>query len=401
MPRNTEDIVFDINTQPDNLDGIVRYPRAHQVWVVHKNTIAVPAGTRSGKCRTPEATKNIQARYWETGIPLGLELELEMESGHYGECYGGDCCDDCYDGDCCGCRDDSDDSCYNSEEVTNILNESRNYVYNQMRNFALSKNRVTYRYANPIIAKGDGSLSNGVEFNYQPMTVEAFKPHAEIVEEYRGSMYGYTGNSGIHIHVPKSAFTDAELYLWMILWDTFQQYKDNKNRSFLEIIAQRGPNNWCEYTRPYYGERENAISSNFFKAIKADRKSHTGRYSALNLNGHGTTMEIRAFNSNTYANRLIKNMAFVDATWRYVHLLKDWLDEGRYKQALQFATDVHGFVSYCKNPNRKGFNMELAEFLDKRWNDSESMFKQDIVYDLQSLPNLIQLNEEDNGGISI
>lgn len=395
MPRNTEDIVFDIDTQPSSLDGIVRYPRDAQVWVIHKNTIAIPAGTRRGKCRTPEATKNIQARYWETGIPLGLELELEMEG--YSDCMGDDCCEECYDGYCCGCNEDS--SCYNSDEVTTILRESRNYIYNQMRNFALSKNRDTYRYANPIVAKGDGSLENGVEFNYQPMTVEAFKPLAGIVEEHRGSLFGYTGNSGIHIHVPKSAFTDAELYLWMILWDTFQQYKDNKDRPFLEIIAQREPNNWCEYTRPYYGQREDAISSNFFKAVKADRKSHTGRYSALNLNGHGTTMEIRAFNSNTYANRLIKNMAFVDATWRYIHLLKDFLDEGRYKQALQFATDVHGFVSYCKNPNRKGFNIELAEFLDERWNDDKSQFNQSIVYDLQSLPNLIQLNEEDNGGI--
>ena len=396
MPRNTEDIVFDINTEPDTLRGTNRFPR-DAVWVIHKNTIAVPAGTRRGKCRTPEATKNIQARYWETGIPLGLELELEMEDG-YDACMGSDCCDDCWEGYCCGC---SEDNCYNSNEVTNILQKSRLHTYTQMREFALSRGRDTYRYVSPIVAKGDGSLSNGVEFNYQPMPVDVFKPFAKIVEENRGGMYGYRGNSGVHIHVPKSAFTDAELYLWMILWDTFQQYKDNKGRTFLEIIAQRAPNNWCEYTRPYNGEREEVISNNFRKAIKADRRSLTGRYSALNLNGHGTTMEIRAFNSNTYANRLVKNMAFVDATWRYVHLLKDWLDEGRYKQALQFATDVHGFVSYCKNPLRKGFNHELAEFLENRWNDSKSMFNQDIVYDLQSLPNLIQLNEEDNGGISI
>jgi hypothetical protein len=106
-------------------------------------------------------------------------------------------------------------------------------------------------------------------------------------------------------------------------------------------------------------------------------------------------MEIRAFNSNTIAERLIKNMAFVDATWRYIHLLKDYLDEGRYKQALQFATDIHGFVSYCKNPTRKGFNQELATFLERRWNDSESQFNQEIEYDLDSLSNLIQLNIED------
>ena len=392
MPRNMEDIIFPINEEPETLRDFNRYPR-DSVWVIHKNTIALPAGTRRGKCRTPEATKNIQARYWETGIPLGLELELEMDG--YGECYGDDCCEECYDGYCCGCNSER---ALNSDEVTNILRKSRLHVYEQMRNFALRKGRDTYRWVSPIVAKGDGSLENGVEFNYQPMTVDAFKPLADIVEQERGGLFGYRGNSGIHIHVPKSAFTDAELYLWMILWDTFQQYKDNKGSTFLSIIAQREPNSWCEYTRPIYGDVEDAQSSNFVKCIKNDRKSRAPRYSALNLNGHGTTMEIRAFNSNTYANRLIKNMAFVDATWRYVHLLKDYLDEGRYKQALQFATDVHGFVSYCKNPLRKGYNWELAEFLDDRWNDSKSMFEQNIVYDLQSLPNLIQLNEEDNGG---
>tara|TARA_R100000231_G_scaffold137176_2_gene113250 strand:+ start:2918 stop:4105 length:1188 start_codon:yes stop_codon:yes gene_type:complete len=392
MPRNMEDIIFPINEEPETLRDFNRYSR-DSVWVIHKNTIALPAGTRRGKCRTPEATKNIQARYWETGIPLGLELELEMDG--YGECYGDDCCEECYDGYCCGCNSER---ALNSDEVTNILRKSRLHVYEQMRNFALRKGRDTYRWVSPIVAKGDGSLENGVEFNYQPMTVDAFKPLADIVEEERGGLFGYRGNSGIHIHVPKSAFTDAELYLWMILWDTFQQYVDNKGRTFLSIIAQREPNSWCEYTRPIYGDVEDAQSSNFVKCIKNDRKSRAPRYSALNLNGHGTTMEIRAFNSNTYANRLIKNMAFVDATWRYVHLLKDYLDEGRYKQALQFATDVHGFVSYCKNPLRKGYNWELAEFLDDRWNDSKSMFEQNIVYDLQSLPNLIQLNEEDNGG---
>ena len=394
MPRNMEDIIFPINEEPETLRDFNRYPR-DSVWVIHKNTIALPAGTRRGKCRTPEATKNIQARYWETGIPLGLELELEMDG--YGECYGDDCCEECYDGYCCGCNSER---ALNSDEVTNILRKCRLHVYEQMRNFALRKGRDTYRWVSPIVAKGDGSLENGVEVNYQPMTVDAFKPLADIVEQERGGLFGYRGNSGIHIHVPKSAFTDAELYLWMILWDTFQQYKDNKGSTFLSIIAQREPNSWCEYTRPIYGDVEDAQSSNFVKCIKNDRKSRAPRYSALNLNGHGTTMEIRAFNSNTYANRLIKNMAFVDATWRYVHLLKDYLDEGRYKQALQFATDVHGFVSYCKNPLRKGYNWELAEFLDDRWNDSKSMFEQNIVYDLQSLPNLIQLNEEDNGGIS-
>jgi hypothetical protein len=390
MPRNIQDTVFDINTMPDNINGLQWPSRDRTVWVIHKNTIAVPAGTRRGKCRTKQATKNIQARYWETGIPLGLELELEM-NGEY-DCYGGDCCDDCYDGDCCGCYDSE---CLDSHEVSDILYKTREHVYKHMRDFAISKGRANYRYVNPIIAKGDGSLTNGIEFNYQPMTVEAFRPLAHIVEDNKGGLFGYTGNSGIHIHVPKSAFTDAELYLWMILWDTFQQYKDNDGRSFLSVIAQREPNNWCEYNTPYYGQKAGIKSKDLVNTIKNDRKSHQQRYSALNLNGHGTTMEIRAFNSNTIADRLIKNMAFVDATWRYVHLLKDLLDEGNYKQALAFATDIHGFVSYCKNPNRMGFNTELATFLERRWCDSESQFNQQIDYDLDSLSNLIQLNTED------
>ena len=390
MPRNIQDIVFDIDTKPEDINGL-RWPSSDRnVWVIHKNTVAVPAGTRRGKCRTKQATKNIQARYWETGIPLGLELELEMQGE--GDCYGSDCCDDCYEGYCCGCNEGN---CLDSYEVSEILHKTREHVYEHMRAFAIRKGRTSYRYANPIIAKGDGSLSNGVEFNYQPMTVEAFRPLANIVEDNRGELYGYRGSSGIHIHVPKSAFTDAELYLWMILWDTFQQYVNNQGISFLSVIAQREPNNWCRYTTPYYGDKADTKSGDFVNAIKADRKSHSQRYSALNLNGHGTTMEIRAFNSNTIADRLIKNMAFVDATWRYIHLLKDWLDEGRYKQALQFATDIHGFVSYCKNPNRKGFNQELATFLERRWNDSESQFNQTIDYDLDSLSNLIQLNIDD------
>jgi len=394
MPRNTEDIIFNVDTEPEGLRSYTRWPRPHTVWVIHKNTVAVPAGTSIGKCRTPEATKNIQKRYWETGIPLGMELEFE----HPGEFEGCDCdCDDCNDGFCC-CESEVG---YNSDEVTEILIKSKEHMYKTMRDYALSRGKDTYRYVPPVIAKGDGSLTNGVEFNYQPMTVDAFKPYAHIVEENHGQLFGYSGNSGVHIHVPKSAFTDAELFLWLILWDTFQQYRDNDRRPFLEIIAQREANSWCEYTRSYYSDRSDDMSTNFFRAIKADRKSHTGRYSALNLNGHGTTMEVRAFNSNAYANRLIKNMAFVDATWRYVHLLKDYLDEGRYKQALQFATDIHGFVSYCKNPNRKGFNTELAEFLEKRWDDSESMYSQNLRYDLQTLPNLIQLNNEDNGGTQL
>lgn len=398
MPRSTEQIRYDVDETPDSLSSV---RSSHGVFVVHKNTIGLPAGRRNGKCSTEQATKNIQKRYWETGIPMGMELEAEYDGG---QC---DCnCDYCYDADHNYCDYDCDyGSIHDWSPVQDIILKSNEHLYKHMREYALSKGRETYPYINPVIAKYDGSLNCGVEFNYQPMTVEAFKPFAQIVEDNAGGLSGYWNDSaGIHIHMPKAAFTDAELYLFLILWRTFELYVDDDDKPFLEIICQRSANQWCHYNVPYDRESDRddlnggKLGKIFYDVIKNGRRSQAGRYSALNLNGHGTTMEVRAFNSNLRADRLIKNMAFLDACWRYVHLLSDYMNEGRYKQALQYVTNLHSFVSYCKNPLRKGFNEELARFLDSHWDDSDSHKQQTLIYGTDLLPYLIQLNEEDNYG---
>jgi len=398
MPRSTENIRHDIDETPDSLSSV---RSSHGVFVVHKNTIALPAGRRNGKCSTEQATKNIQKRYWETGIPMGMELEAEYDGG---EC---NCsCDYCYDADHNYCDYDCDyGSIHEWGPVQDIITKSNEYLYKHMRDFAISKGRETYPYINPIIAKYDGSLNCGVEFNFQPMTVESFRPFAQIVEDNAGGLSGYWNDSaGIHIHMPKAAFTDAELYLFLVLWRTFELYVDDDGKPFLEIICQRSANQWCHYNVPFDRESDRddlhagKLGKIFYDVIKNGRRSQAGRYSALNLNGHGTTMEVRAFNSNLRADRLIKNMAFLDACWRYVHLLSDLLNEGRYKEALQYVTNLHSFVGYCKNPVRKGFNEELARFLDSHWDDSDSHKEQSLIYGTDLLPYLIQLNEEDNYG---
>jgi len=398
MPRSTENIRHDIDETPDSLSSV---RSSHGVFVVHKNTIALPAGRRNGKCSTEQATKNIQKRYWETGIPMGMELEAEYDGG---EC---NCsCDYCYDADHNYCDYDCDyGSIHEWGPVQDIITKSNEYLYKHMRDFAISKGRETYPYINPIIAKYDGSLNCGVEFNFQPMTVESFRPFAQIVEDNAGGLSGYWNDSaGIHIHMPKAAFTDAELYLFLVLWRTFELYVDDDGKPFLEVICQRSANQWCHYNVPFDRESDRddlhagKLGKIFYDVIKNGRRSQAGRYSALNLNGHGTTMEVRAFNSNLRADRLIKNMAFLDACWRYVHLLSDLLNEGRYKEALQYVTNLHSFVGYCKNPVRKGFNEELARFLDSHWDDSDSHKEQSLIYGTDLLPYLIQLNEEDNYG---
>jgi len=398
MPRSTENIRHNVDETPDSLSSV---RSSHSVFVVHENTIALPAGRRNGKCSTEQATKNIQKRYWKTGIPMGMELEAEYDGpecscdcGYCDEADHGYCDYDCDNG-----------SIHEWVPVQDIITKSNEYLYKHMREYAISKGRETYPYINPVIAKYDGSLDCGVEFNFQPMTVESFRPFAQIVQDNAGGLSGYHNDSaGIHIHMPKAAFTDAELYLFLVLWRTFELYVDDDGKPFLEIICQRSENQWCHYNVPFDREsdREDLIEGKlgkiFYDVIKNGRRSHANRYSALNLNGHGTTMEVRAFNSNLRADRLIKNMAFLDACWRYVHLLSDLLNEGRYKQALQYVTNLHSFVGYCKNPLRKGFNEELARFLDSNWDDSDSHKQQSLIYGTDLLPYLIQINEEDNYG---
>jgi len=398
MPRSTENIRHNVDETPDSLSSV---RSSHGVFVVHENTIALPAGRKNGKCSTEQATKNIQKRYWKTGIPMGMELEAEYDGpecscdcGYCDEADHGYCDYDCDNG-----------SIHEWVPVQDIITKSNEYLYKHMREYAISKGRETYPYINPVIAKYDGSLDCGVEFNFQPMTVESFRPFAQIVQDNAGGLSGYHNDSaGIHIHMPKAAFTDAELYLFLVLWRTFELYVDDDGKPFLEIICQRSENQWCHYNVPFDREsdREDLIEGKlgkiFYDVIKNGRRSHANRYSALNLNGHGTTMEVRAFNSNLRADRLIKNMAFLDACWRYVHLLSDLLNEGRYKEALQYVTNLHSFVGYCKNPLRKGFNEELARFLDSNWDDSDSHKQQSLIYGTDLLPYLIQINEEDNYG---
>lgn len=400
MPRSTEQIRYNVDETPDSLNSV---RSSHGVFVIHKNTIALPAGGRHGKCSTEQATKNIQKRYWETGIPMGMELEAEYENGDGCSCD----CDYCYESDHEYCDYDCNfGSLHDWKPVRDIITKSNEHLYKTMRDFAVSKGRNTYRYINPVIAKYDGSLNCGVEFNFQPMTVESFKPFARIVQDNASGLSGYwTDTAGIHIHVPKAAFTDAELYLFLILWRTFELYVDDDGAPFLAVVCQRPANNWCHYNVPFVETevnhsdmREGKLGKIFYDVIKNNRRSNAGRYSALNFNGHGTTMEVRAFNSNLLADRLIKNMAFLDACWRYVHLLSDFLNEGRYKQALQYVTNLHSFVSYCKNTLRKGFNEELASFLDSNWDDSNSHKEQSLIYGTDLLPYLIQINEEDNYG---
>ena len=120
-----------------------------------------------------------------------------------------------------------------------------------------------------------------------------------------------------------------------------------------------------------------------------ERRWYQSRGSQINFNGHGNTIEVRMFKSVQQPERLIKNYAFLDMSWRYVHLLSDFINDEKYSQALQFLSNTDMFAAYLTNPNAKGYSEELSKFIRKRWKRVSTAYQ----YDGDALTALRDLNE--------
>lgn len=342
MPRNTDSILYSLDTNPSSELSYGGFSRGG-IWNIYPNTIGVPAGRNRGRFSTKQSLDNVQERYWNKGLPMGMELELELPEG--------------------------DNYYRQNDSVTEVMSLINKRLEEGMKHFAMRKGRDEYRYVTPVSAKGDGSLRNGVEFNFQPMTTTAFRKYVATAFQDVGysKFIGYNApRAGIHIHIPKAAFSDVELYMYCILWHTL--IKSNSNgKSFSEMIGQRAFNQYNGERLPFVHGMNTAPVGDKYYRVATDRASAAGKFNAFNYAGHGNTVEIRAFQSTQSPNRLIKNMAFVDNSWRYVHLLMDMVNDGNYYGALQFLMNADMFAGYLTNPNMKGFNQHLAKFVRVHW----------------------------------
>lgn len=365
MPRDTESIRHPLHeriTETTLWGGF----RGRDVWNVYPNSFGVPAGRNRGRFADKQALLRVQERYWKKGLPMGMELELELPSqyDHGGDNY-------------VYMRD--------YEPVKEVMELVNKKVIDGMRNFALRNGQDWYHWSHTVSAKGDGSLHNGVEFNFQPFTTNAFKKYAASTFQDIGytKFQRMADNAGIHIHIPKAAFSDVELYMWLLLIQSLNSAKHTNGSTFIETIGQRG-------TRTYSHDNDLLTGDRLYNAV-INRRWSQGKYRQINFNGHGNTMEFRIFASNQMPERLIKNMAFAEHTWRYVHLLMDFINDEKYTQALQFLADANMFAGYIRNPNMKGHNDELASFVKRRWKPSSTNGWQ---FDDTVLPNLVRLNEQ-------
>ena len=93
MPRDTQSIKHPLHTNPAEAISYGGFSRGG-IWNIYPNSIGVPAGRRRGRFATMESLKKVQSRYWAKGIPLGMELELELPSNMSSpSCYCGLDCD--------------------------------------------------------------------------------------------------------------------------------------------------------------------------------------------------------------------------------------------------------------------------------------------------------------------
>jgi hypothetical protein len=391
MPRDTESIKHPLHTNPAEAISWGGFQRGG-IWNIYPNSIGVPAGRRRGRFATMESLKKVQSRYWAKGIPLGMELELELPSSLQPEsCYCGLSCDECYNNNHGECEDGSCEAYAGGRyryyrdyvPVKDVLEIVGKRVQDGMKNYAHRVNNDWFHYTNPITAKGDGSLVNGVEFNLLPFTRSAFTKYAASVWQDIGydKFEGFhTDTAGLHIHMPKSAFTDPELFMWLLLMENLSQVVEN-GKSFLDIIAQREP---CAYNA-----RNVSSSIDQLRNAVGNRRWFQGRHNQINFNGHGNTIEVRMFKSVQQPERLIKNYAFLDMSWRYVHLLSDFVNDEKYSQALQFLSNTDMFAHYLTNPNAKGYTEELSKFIKRRWKRVSTAYQ----YDGDALTALRDLNE--------
>ena len=192
--------------------------------------------------------------------------------------------------------------------------------------------------------KEDGSLSNGFEICFMPMTFNAIKKLDlyEAIFKYRGTskLQSYnTSTCGIHIHINREAFSDHHLFKFISF---IHEYK-----SLVYLISQRKNvkelNSYSRFNNGYKdrAKREMVSSIRRKKADYKDRQRvpkkgssaiYGDKYVPVNLQ-HTNTIEVRVFKGNLLEESFLKNVEFVDSLYHYTKSrpiyqlkVKDYLD---------------------------------------------------------------------------
>lgn len=196
------------------------------------------------------------------------------------------------------------------------------------------------------ILKQDGSLDDGFEIVTLPADLDSHKntfKWDELCADMReAGMQGHYGhNNGLHIHANRAAISPLTLGKILVFMNL------PSNALFIQTIAQRDFNSWCEI---YPGEYD--------KVGKSGKNGNmSGKYSAVNVLRN--TVEFRIFKATLLSERLFKNLEFVDALIRWCKT-----------EASARNLDCYAFRTYVRKYSKIYPN--LNQFISERFESNEN-----------------------------
>ena len=144
--------------------------------------------------------------------------------------------------------------------------------------------------------KKDASVYHGFEIVTHPFTFEYFKESFPLNNIFNVSeKYIHSDQCGMHVHISKDAFSNAQLF-------KFMQFLE-QNQDFATIIAERHPNDYCSAV-----EKDGMIR-------KAIEKSGGDR-GQVNLQPEHT-VEVRMFQGAITKEQFSKNVEFTHALYKF------------------------------------------------------------------------------------
>lgn len=148
--------------------------------------------------------------------------------------------------------------------------------------------------------KRDGSIPNGFETVTHPMTFDYIKTQFPLDLLFGTTeKFQHDKNCGMHVHMSKKAFTNAQLYKFLLFV--------NNNQGFMSTVAERDPNGYCP-----------AVNKNTF-IVKALEKSGRDRDQVNLIPQH--TAEVRIFQGAITKEQYLKNIEFCYALFNFTKVM--------------------------------------------------------------------------------
>jgi len=298
---------------------------------------------------------------------------------------------------CDSCHNPDNDSCIKSYDYTpyltfydynkNVMSSVHNYKKYKLPFYGAElevecKGGDREEYAEEIMnyegeekyfyCKHDGSLSDGFEICFMPMTFNAIKSLNlwDAMLKYRGrdKLQSFnTTTCGMHIHINREAFTDHHLFKFISFIHEF--------KSFIYLISQRKKtgefNSYAKFNNGFKDRAKKSMVDSI-KSRKSGWKEYKDKYSThsttrfgekyvpVNLQ-HRDTVEVRIFKGNLMEESIRKNFEFVDSLYYFT------------RENPIYRLKVGEYLDFCSRDIKKYPN--LNAFIDNNANKVKEILR--------------------------